>query len=142
MLRDMFKSKIHRARVTGADIHYEGSITLDPLLMKAAKILAHERVHVWNVTRGTRLETYAIPGESGKGECILNGAAAHLNKPGDLVIVATFSQMTEAEAKKHVPTVVFVDEKNAVREIRGERASTRTPAKAGRNAAKVAKKRR
>jgi len=139
MLRDMFKSKIHRARVTGADVHYEGSITLDPLLMKAANILPHERVHVWNVTRGTRLETYAILGETGKGECILNGAAAHLNKPGDLVIVATFSQMTEAEAKKHVPTVVFVDEKNAVREVRDERASKRTP---GAAKPKASKKRR
>ena len=119
--RDMFKSKIHRVRVTGADVNYEGSITLDPLLMKAADILPHERVHVWNVTRGTRLETYAMRGEEGKGQCVLNGAAAHLNRPGDLVIVATFAQMSDAEAKKHRPTVVFVDENNRVREKRAER---------------------
>ena len=128
MQRDMFKSKIHRIRVTGADVDYEGSITLDPDLMDAANILLNERVHVWNVTRGTRLETYAILGTRGKGECVLNGAAAHLNKPGDLVIVATFAQMTEAEARTHVPIVVLVDEKNHVREIRGvEKPNTRAP---------------
>lgn len=132
----MFKSKIHRLRVTGADVDYEGSITLDPDLMKAADVLPNERVHVWNVTRGTRLETYAIEGRKGAGECILNGAAAHLNKPGDLVIVATFAQMSDAEAKRHVPTVVFVDEKNRVREIRDERSSTKP-----RRAAKVARRR-
>src|SRR3954469_24907898 len=114
MTRDMFKSKIHRIRVTGADVDYEGSVTLDPDLLDAANILTNERVHVWNVTRGTRLETYAILGTRGAGECVLNGAAAHLNKPGDLVIIATFAQMTEAEAWAHVPTVVFVNAKNRV----------------------------
>ena len=139
----MFKSKIHRLRVTGADVDYEGSVTLDPDLMKAADILPNERVHVWNVTRGTRLETYAIAGRKGAGECILNGAAAHLNKPGDLVIVATFSSMSDAEAKKHVPTVVFVDASNRVREIRDERASKKTPAAKPkvRRAAKIARRR-
>jgi aspartate 1-decarboxylase len=136
--RDIFKSKIHRIRVTGADVDYEGSITLDPDLMKAANILPYERVHVWNVTRGTRLETYAITGTKGAGECILNGAAAHLNRIGDLVIVATFSIMSDAQAKKYEPTVVFVDEHNHVRELRPERASKATPK---RRAAKVAKKR-
>ena len=121
----MFKSKIHRATVTGADVHYEGSITLDPDLMDAADILPNEGVHVWDVTNGSRLETYAIPGTRGKGECILNGAAAHLVKPGDIVIVATFARMTDAEARHHWPTVVFVDEKNRVREKRSERASAR-----------------
>lgn len=135
----MFKSKIHRIRVTGADVDYEGSITLDPDLMKAANILQNERVHVWNVTRGTRLETYAITGTKGAGECILNGAAAHLNRIGDLVIVATFSTMSDAEAKKHKPAVVFVDEHNRVRDLRPERASRKTTPK--RRAAKVAKKR-
>ena len=139
MQRDLFKSKIHRIRVTGADVDYEGSITLDPDLLKAADILPYERVHVWNVTRGTRLETYAISGTKGAGECILNGAAAHLNRVGDLVIVATFSVMSTADAKKHKPTVVFVDEKNRVRELRPERASKKTPAP--RRAAKVAKRR-
>ena len=140
MSRDLFKSTIHRIRVTGADVDYEGSITLDPDLMKAADILPYERVHVWNVTRGTRLETYAISGTKGAGECILNGAAAHLNRVGDIVIVATFTVMSDAEAKKHKPTVVFVDEKNRVRERRDERASKKTPAPR-RVAAKVAKKR-
>jgi aspartate 1-decarboxylase len=126
MQRDMFKSKIHRIRVTGADVDYEGSITLDPDLMEAADILVNERVHVWNVTNGSRLETYAIEGTRGAGECVLNGAAAHLNKPGDLVIVATFAQMTDAEARAHVPAVVFVDEKNRVREKRGEQPNRRS----------------
>ena len=137
MTRDMFKSKIHRIRVTGADVNYEGSITLDPELMKAADILQYERVHVWNVTRGTRLETYAITGKAGTGDCVLNGAAAHLNKPGDIVIVATFAPMSAAEAKKHVPAVVFVDEKNRIREIRAEKPTSR-PARA----AKVARKKK
>ena len=141
MQRDLFKSKIHRIRVTGADVDYEGSITLDPDLMKAADILPYERVHVWNVTRGTRLETYAISGTKGAGECILNGAAAHLNRIGDIVIVATFSVMSDADAKKHKPTVVFVDEKNRIRELRPERASSKTPA-VRRVAAKVAKKKK
>ena len=139
MQRDLFKSKIHRIRVTGADVDYEGSITLDPDLLKAADILPYERVHVWNVTRGTRLETYAIAGTKGAGECILNGAAAHLNRIGDLVIVATFSVMSTADAKRHKPTVVFVDEKNRVRELRPERASKKTLAP--RRAAKIVKKR-
>ena len=135
--RDVFKSKLHRLRVTGADVDYEGSITLDPVLMEAADIVRWERVHVWNVTRGTRLETYAIPGARGAGECVLNGAAAHLNKPGDVVIVATFALMSDAEAKTHVPTVVFVDAHNRVRERRGERPSTSTPRRV---AAKLARK--
>jgi aspartate 1-decarboxylase len=139
--RDIFKSKIHRIRVTGADVDYEGSITLDPDLMKAANIIQYERVHVWNVTRGTRLETYAITGTKGAGECILNGAAAHLNRIGDLVIVATFSMMSDAQAKSYKPTVVFVDEKNRVREMRPERASKKTAPAPKRRAAKVAKKR-
>lgn len=139
MQREMFKSKIHRVRVTGADVDYEGSITLDPALMTAADILPNERVHVWNVTRGTRLETYAMRGAEGSGDCILNGAAAHLNKPGDLVIVATFSMMSDAEARRHVPTVVFVDanDRNRIREIRGERASRRAPKKAAVRVARV-----
>src|SRR5947199_7181270 len=91
-MRTMLKSKIHRATVTGADVDYEGSITLDPDLMDAADILPNEAVAVWDVTNGSRLETYALPGTRGKGECILNGAAAHLVKPGDVVIVATFAR--------------------------------------------------
>ncbi len=115
MLREIFKSKLHRVRVTDADVDYEGSITLDPELLEAAEILPNELVHVWNVTNGSRLQTYAMPGTRGAGECILNGAAAHRNKPGDLVIVATFAQMTEEEARRWIPRIVFVDDRNRPR---------------------------
>ena len=109
---NMFKSKIHRATVTHADVDYEGSVTIDAGLMRAAKILPHETVHVWNVTRGSRLVTYALTGEEGSGVVCVNGAAAHLNQPGDLVILATFADMDPVEAEKHVPTVVRVDAQN------------------------------
>src|SRR5439155_14449246 len=99
MRRVMFKSKIHRATVTQADLDYEGSLTLDRNLLEAADILPGEQVHVWNVTRGTRLQTYAITGEAGSGVVCINGAAAHLVSPGDLVIVATFTDLDEAEAR-------------------------------------------
>lgn len=118
--RKMLKSKIHRACVTEADLDYEGSITISPELLKAANILAHEAVNVWNVTAGTRFETYAIPGKAGSSDLCVNGAAAHLVTPGDLVIIATFSQMPEADCATHTPTVVFVDEHNRLKEIRPE----------------------
>src|ERR1700731_1297741 len=86
--RSMLKSKVHRATVTHADVDYEGSLTLDAQLLAAANILPYEEVHVWNVTRGTRLRTYAMVGEAGSGIVCVNGAAAHLAQPGDLVIVA------------------------------------------------------
>lgn len=108
----LFKSKIHRARVTHADVAYEGSVTIDRDLMDAATILPHEAVHVWNVTRGTRLQTYALPGPRGSGAVCVNGAAAHQNQPGDLVILATFAEMSPEEARNHVPTVVRVDDRN------------------------------
>lgn len=112
MRRILFKSKIHRATVTQADLDYEGSVTIDRLLLEAADILPHEKVAVWNVTRGTRLETYALEGEAGSGVICINGAAAHLNKPGDLVILATFAEVEDAEARGWKPRVVFVDAKN------------------------------
>ncbi|NOK20630.1 aspartate 1-decarboxylase [Corallococcus carmarthensis] len=112
MRRILFKSKIHRATVTQADLDYEGSVTIDKDLLKAADILPFEKVAVWNVTRGTRLETYALEGESGSGVICINGAAAHLNQPGDLVILATFAEVEEAEVANWKPTVVFVDGKN------------------------------
>jgi aspartate 1-decarboxylase len=115
MRRSMFKSKIHRATVTQADVDYEGSVTIDASLMEAADIWPHEHVHIWNVTRGTRLETYALSGQPGSGVICINGAAAHLMHPGDLVIIATFAQMDDAEARVHRPKVVLVDEKNRVR---------------------------
>ncbi|NBD10083.1 aspartate 1-decarboxylase [Corallococcus silvisoli] len=112
MRRILFKSKIHRATVTQADLDYEGSVTIDRDLLKAADILPFEKVAVWNVTRGTRLETYALEGESGSGVICINGAAAHLNQPGDLVILATFAEVEEAELAHWKPKVVFVDGKN------------------------------
>ena len=108
----MFKSKIHRATVTHADLEYEGSVTVDANLLTLAGILAHEEVHIWNVTRGTRLSTYALVGPAGSGCICVNGAAAHHNQPGDLVILATFATMTEAEAQTHIPKVVRVDAQN------------------------------
>lgn len=113
--RSMLKSKIHRATVTHADVDYEGSVTLDPLLLDAADILPFEEVQIWNVTRGTRLATYAIPGEAGSNVVCVNGAAAHLVRPGDLVIIATFTTLDEVQARSHRPRVVFVDEHNHIR---------------------------
>jgi aspartate 1-decarboxylase len=109
----LFKSKIHRATVTHADLDYEGSVTIDRDLMDRAHILPFEEVHIWNVTRGTRLSTYALEGPRGSGAVCINGAAAHLNQPGDLVILATFAEMTPEEARVHVPVVVRVDASNA-----------------------------
>jgi aspartate 1-decarboxylase len=116
MRRTIFKSKIHRATVTHADLDYEGSVTLDSELMRAADILPYEQVAIWNVTRGSRLETYALEGPAGSGTVCVNGAAAHHNRPGDLVIVATFAEMEEAEARAHQPTVVLVDEQNRIKD--------------------------
>ncbi len=116
--RSMLKSKIHRATVTHADVDYEGSLTLDAQLLQAADILPFEEVHVWNVTRGTRLRTYAMVGEAGSGIVCVNGAAAHLAHPGDLVIVATFTQMDDQAARQHRPIVVLVDERNRIRPAR------------------------
>lgn len=114
MRRTFFKSKIHRATITHADLDYEGSVSIDEDLMDAAGIWNYEAVHVWNITRGTRLQTYAIRGERGSGVICINGAAAHLNKPGDLVILATFAELEEAEARTHEPTVVLVDRDNRI----------------------------
>lgn len=112
MKLNVFKSKIHRATVTHADLDYEGSVTIDAGLLEAAEILPYEAIHVWNVTRGTRLTTYAIEGPRGSGVVCINGAAAHLCRPGDLVILATFADMTPDEARAHLPKVVRVDAQN------------------------------
>jgi aspartate 1-decarboxylase len=114
MMRRMFLGKIHRAKVTQADLDYEGSVTIDADLMEAAGMLDHEELHVWNLTRGTRLVTYAIRGEAGSGVVCVNGAAAHHARPGDLVILATFGLLTEAEAVTHRPLVVRVDGDNRI----------------------------
>jgi aspartate 1-decarboxylase len=114
MRRSFFKSKIHRATVTHADLDYEGSVSIDETLMEAAGIWDYEQVHIWNITRGTRIVTYAIRGERDSGVICINGAAAHQNQPGDMVILATFAEMDESEARAHVPKVVLVDAKNRI----------------------------
>src|SRR5947209_2384899 len=114
MQRFMLKSKIHRATVTHADVDYEGSLTLDRNLLEAADILPWEEVHVWNVTRGTRLRTYAMEAEPGSGVVCVNGAAAHLAKPGDLVIIATFTHMDDSAARLHRPRIVLLGEGNRI----------------------------
>jgi aspartate 1-decarboxylase len=110
----MLKSKIHRATVTGADVNYEGSVTLDPLLMEAADILPHEQVHVVDVTNGSRLVTYAIAGTKGAGEVVLNGAAARLVNTGDIVIVISYEELTEAELDSYEPKLIYVDAGNKI----------------------------
>jgi aspartate 1-decarboxylase len=112
MRRTLMKSKIHRATVTEANLDYVGSITIDADLLEAADILPHERVQVVDVTNGARLETYVIPGAAGSGEIGLNGAAARLVHPGDTVIIISYAEFEEAEARAHEPTVVFVDAEN------------------------------
>jgi aspartate 1-decarboxylase len=115
----MLKSKIHRAHVTEADLHYEGSITLDPILMEAADILPFELVHVLDITNGARLETYGIEGERGRGEVVINGAAAHLIHKGDLVIVLSYGSVSEEEARGFLPKLVYVDEENRIVRLGG-----------------------
>lgn len=113
----MFKSKIHRAKVTHADLNYEGSVTISGELMDAAKILEHEQVHIWNVTQGTRLVTYALRGEDNSGVICINGAAAHRAKPGDKVIISTFAEVPREEAANWKPKVILVDEENRVADL-------------------------
>jgi aspartate 1-decarboxylase len=112
MRRFMFKSKIHRATVTGADLHYEGSITIDSKLLELADILPYEKVDIYNITNGERFSTYVIPGEPESGEICLNGAAARKVQKGDLVIIVSYCELEEEEIKNFQPTVVLVDEKN------------------------------
>jgi aspartate 1-decarboxylase len=119
MFREMLKSKIHRARVTEADLHYVGSVTVDADILKAADILPHEKVLVACIESGARFETYAFEGKAGSGVICLNGAAARLVQVGDRVLIMTFATMTDAEAKVHVPKVVFVDERNKITGSKG-----------------------
>ena len=114
MLRTMMKSKIHRATVTQADLHYVGSVTVDEDLLAAADLLPGEQVHIVDSTNGARLETYTIAGERGSGIIGINGAAARLVQPGDLVILIAYGQMDDAEARAFSPHVVFVDADNRV----------------------------
>jgi aspartate 1-decarboxylase len=115
--RTMLKSKIHRATVTDANLHYEGSLTVDRDLLDAADILPNEQIHVWDVTGGARLVTYALPGARGSGVVQVNGAGAHLIKPGHVIIIATFAPMKTREAKKYEPAIIFVDEHNKVKPL-------------------------
>ena len=114
MMLTIFKSKIHRATVTQADLHYAGSLTVDPVLLEAAGMLPYEQVHVLNINTGARFTTYLIEGERGAGTICLNGAAARMGAPGDLVIAITYAQMDAAEAKGFRPTVVLVDEQHHI----------------------------
>jgi len=118
--RKMLRAKIHRATVTEANVDYEGSITIDRRLMDATDLLPNEAVCVWNVTNGNRFETYTVEGQPDSGVICVNGAAAHLVSPGDLIIIAAFTWLDEEAARVHEPKVVFVDERNRVREKRGE----------------------
>ena len=114
MLRHLMKSKIHRATITSADLHYEGSLTVDEDLLDAADLVTYEEVQVVNVNNGARFSTYVIPGNRGSGVVQLNGAAARLGQPGDLVILISYGVYSEDEAERHSPRVVFVDPKNRI----------------------------
>ncbi|HXK32425.1 MAG TPA: aspartate 1-decarboxylase [Dehalococcoidia bacterium] len=116
-MRTVLKSKIHRATVTQADLHYEGSITIDAALMEAADILPFEQVHVLDVNNGARLTTYAIEGPANSGQICINGAAAHLVDPGDIVIILTYKDATEEEARCNEPALVYVDGENRITRI-------------------------
>ncbi len=112
MLRTMLKSKIHRATVTEANLEYEGSVSIDTELMAAADLQPYEKVDIWDCSNGNRLHTYVIPGEAGSGEICVNGAAAHLVKPHDVVIIASFVQVEDREARSWKARRVFVDSRN------------------------------
>lgn len=112
MLRTFMKSKIHRAIVTEANLHYEGSVTVDSHLLELADILSHEQVHIYNVTNGQRLVTYAIKGPPESGVICINGAGARLCEPGDMIIICSYAQMETAEGAALKPIVIHVDERN------------------------------
>ncbi len=114
MTRTFFKSKIHRAVISQAELHYEGSLTIDLELMEAADLLAYEKVSVVNINNGERLETYVIPGERGSKTICLNGAAARKGQVGDRIIIISYAQLNEEEQKNFEPTVVLVDEQNNI----------------------------
>lgn len=123
MQRTMLYAKLHRVTVSEADMNYVGSVTIDRILLKAAGMLAGERVDVVDVTNGSRLTTYVIEGEAGSGQICINGAAAHLIAPGDIAIIISYAQMGEVEARSFVPRVVFVDYDNRIVEISGDPGS-------------------
>ena len=114
MKRTLLKSKIHRATVTDANLEYQGSVTIDPVLMEAADFVHHERVEIYNCTNGERFATYVIPGIPGQGQIVINGAAAHKAGTGDVVILATYADYEDAECREHKPSLVFVDARNRI----------------------------
>ena len=117
MLRSFLKSKIHRARVTGANLNYEGSLSIDPKLMEEADILPFEKVDVVNINNGQRFSTYAIKGKENSGDICLNGAAARLGEINDLVIIITYISLPNEEISNHHPVVILVDENNNIKSI-------------------------
>ncbi|GAB4291234.1 MAG: aspartate 1-decarboxylase [Ignavibacteriaceae bacterium] len=119
MIREMFRTKIHRATVTEAELYYEGSITIDKNLLDAADILPHEKVQVVNLNNGSRLETYTLEAPAGSGTICLNGPAARLGTIGDEIIIIAYTNMTDEEAKLHKPRIVLVDKQNRVSKIIG-----------------------
>lgn len=119
-MRTVLKSKIHRARVTDANVHYEGSVSLDPELMEAADLLPFEEVRIWDVDNGARLETYVIEGVRGSGQVVINGAAARLISPDDTVIIASFHTVSDEEARQARPRLVYVDSHNRVARVSRE----------------------
>ncbi len=116
----MLKSKVHRARITGAELHYEGSLSLDIALMEAADLLPFEKIEVYNVSNGARFSTYVIPAPRYSGEVRLNGAAARLGAVGDIVIIASYGMYSEKDLQSYKPLLVYVDENNQIREVRRE----------------------
>ena len=125
MQREVLRGKIHRATVTEANLEYEGSLTVDAELMEAAGLAPYERIDVYDVTNGSRFSTYLIEGARGSGVICVNGAAAHLAKAGDKVIITGYGLATEAEVKGHRPKVVLVDEKNRIRQVLHESTGAR-----------------
>lgn len=126
MERQMLRAKIHRITVTERDVEYDGSLTLDPELMRAAELLAFERIDVYDVTNGNRFSTYVIEGRPGSGECCVNGAAARLVERGDRLILAAYASYTEDEAARHEPRIVLVDRENRIkRQSASEAAGSR-----------------
>ncbi len=120
MQRFMLKSKIHRAKITGAELHYEGSLSLDIALMEAANLYPFEKIEVYNVSNGARFSTYVIPAPRYSGEVRLNGAAARLGMERDIIIIASYALFDEKELKNYKPILVYVDEDNQIREIKRE----------------------
>ena len=123
MTRTMFRSKIHRIRVTECDVEYEGSLTLDTALMASAEMVPYERIEVYNIDNGKRFATYLIEGEPGSGQCCVNGAAAHLVTEGDRLILATYTTVDDTDLEGYKPTVVVVDDSNEIKTVKSAERS-------------------